>query len=124
MSVVACLAMCISAASVSDGGDLNYDLYYWGCYIYWGLSLWMLWKTSCSYRSLWAACHFVQEWSYQVKNYGGYIALGLLIGYALQLGGIIDSGYWLEWLISYLIIFYQLTLYWDLKNMDLLLRRK
>lgn len=124
LSVVSSLALCVATASISDGGDLNYQIYYLGTYLYWGLTLWLIWTTSVSYRELWAIEAFVPEWSYQFKNYGGYLALGLAGGYCLQLGGVVDLGYWPEWMISYLIVLHQLTLFWDLKNMDLLLRRK
>jgi cbb3-type cytochrome oxidase subunit 3 len=38
--------------------------------------------------------------------------------------GLLNFGYLHEWTISFFIIFYVATLYWDLRNVDILLRRK
>lgn len=84
----------------------------------------MIYKASGIYSDLWALNHFVPNWSYKVKSYSGIIAVVLVVTYALQLIELLNFGYLHEWIISFFIIFYVLTLYWDLKNVDILLRRK
>ena len=39
MTIVATILQCFSTAAVSDGGDLNFPLYYWGNRLYWFFSL-------------------------------------------------------------------------------------
>ena len=48
----------------------------------------------------------------------------MIVVYSLQYIKMIDLGYYPEWIISLFIVVYVGSLYWDLKNMDLLLRRK
>ena len=123
-SIVAALLLCMSTAAVSDGGDLNYPLYYWGSRLYWFFSLLMIVLAGGVYRDLYHISPFVPEWSYQFKNYGAVAAVVMAVASLLDETGVIDLGYYPEWIISLSIVAYVGTLYWDLKDMDLLLRRK
>lgn len=84
----------------------------------------MIYKASGIFRDLWTVNHFVPGWSYKVKSYSGLVAALLAVAYGLQLLELLNFGYLPEWIISFFIIFYVLTLHWDLKNVDILLRRK
>ena len=123
-SLAGCLLLCFSTAAISDGGDLNHPLYFYGSRFYWLLALIMIYLSGNIYRDLWSYKQFVPEWSYSFKKFAGFIALGLIVVYVLQELSVIDMGFYPEWIISLFIIFFILTLYWDLKNMDILLRRK
>lgn len=124
-AVVSCLLLCLSTASISDGGDLNYDFYFYGSRGYWAITLFLIWKSSNIFISLWSIKPgFIPEWSFHVKSYSGIVSILLVVCFGLHYFSIIDFGYLLEWFISFFILFYVLTLYWDLKNMDILLRRK
>jgi hypothetical protein len=124
LSVISCLLLCFSTASISDGGDLNYELYYFGSRAYWVLSLFIIYRTANVYRELWEISAFVPSWSFEFKNYGGYLALILIFAHSLQYLQVINLGNYLDWGISLFIVTFIGTLYWDLANMDLLLRRK
>ena len=124
MSVVGCLSLCISTAAVSDGGDLNYDLYYIGSRLYWLFALIMIAQSSFICTELWQFNHFIADWSVKVKSVTGYVSYVFIVVYVLQYFGVLKLGNYPEWIISYFIVFYVFTLYWDLKNMDILLRRK
>ena len=60
----------------------------------------------------------------KVKSITGYASYIFIVVYVLQYVGVLNFGNYPEWIISYFIVFYVFTLYWDLKNMDILLRRK
>lgn len=124
MIIAATLLQCFSTAAISDGGDLNYPLYYWGNRLYWALSLIMIYLASTVYRDLYHRNQFISSWNYEFKNYGGFAAIAMIIVYSLQYLKVIDFGNYPEWIISLFIVFYVGTLYFDLKDMDLLLRRK
>jgi len=93
-SIVAALLLCLSTASISDGGDLNYPLYYWGSRLYWLLSLIMIVLAAGVYRDLYYISPFVPEWSYQFKNYGALAAIAMAIASVLDEAGIVDLGYY------------------------------
>lgn len=124
LSVIACISLCISTASISDGGDLNHEFYFYGSRIYWVLALYIMFRSSAIYSDLWSINHFIPQWSYKIKAHSGWISILLISTYAMQFMGLLNFGYLHEWIISFFIIFYVSTLYWDLKNVDILLRRK
>ena len=84
----------------------------------------MMFRVAGVYRDLYHIKPFIPAWSYQFKNYGGLAAMGMMVVYALQEFSVINLGYYPEWIISLFIVAYVGTLYWDLKDMDILLRRK
>lgn len=92
--MVACLLLCWSTASISDGGDLNHEFYFYGSRGYWVLALLMIYKASGIYTDLWSYKHFVPEWSYKFKSYSGLIAIAFVVLYGLQLVELINLGYW------------------------------
>ena len=125
-SIIACILLCISTASISDGGDLNMDLYFYGSRGYWLLALFLIWKSGNVFADLWAirTKDFVPYWSFKVKSYSRVVVIALLVAHILHYTKVVDFGYLLEWFVSFFIFFFVFTLYWDLKNMDLLLKRK
>ena len=50
MTIAATILQCFSTAAVSDGGDLNYPLYYWGNRLYWFLTFLVIVKVAGVYR--------------------------------------------------------------------------
>ena len=66
----------------------------------------------------------MEEWNFKIKSYAGYISVVLAVAYGMQLLNMLALGHLVEWLISYFIVFYMLTLYWDFKKIDILLARK
>ena len=83
-SILGAVSMCLSTAAVSDGGDLNYEVYYVGSRLYWLMSLVMIFRSGQVYRELWAVQPFVAEWSYQFKNYGAYAGIVIAVVSLLQ----------------------------------------
>jgi hypothetical protein len=63
-SILAAISLCLSTASISDGGDLNYDLYYWGSRVYWLFSLVIIVLAGGVYRDLYFMSAIVPKWSY------------------------------------------------------------
>lgn len=88
------------------------------------LALYIIFRSAFVYSDLWSLNHFVPNWSYKIKAHSGWISALLLGTYAMQFMGLLNFGYLHEWVISFFIILYVTTLYWDLQNVDILLRRK
>lgn len=122
--MLGCVLLCWSTASISDGGDLNHEFYFIGSRGYWFFALLMIFRASQIYNDLWTYSHFVPGWSFKLKSYSGSVAVGYVVLYGAHLIELVDFGYLPEWFISFFIIFYVLSLYWDLQNIDILLRRK
>lgn len=80
LSIISCLALCVSTATISDGGDFNWTVHTIGATSFFILALYMVMVASKIYRELWVIKPFVSYWSYQMKKYtnffiGGFIAL-------------------------------------------------
>lgn len=116
--------LCISTATISDGGDMNWTLHTIGATGFFLIALYMVIVASKIYRELYVIKPFVPEWSYLIKKYTNFfIAFFLLIQLLMALQ-IIDWGSFVEWAAAFFIMAYFLTLYWDFKDMDIMLIRK
>ena len=66
---------------------------------------------------------FVGEWSYQVKKYNNWIIGFFLSVQVLMMAKVIDWGSFVEWGLAFYIMLYFLTLYWDFKDIDIMMIR-
>lgn len=86
------------------------------------LALLLVTRSSKIYRKLWSAKkHFCPEFSYQIKKYSNFI-LGSIL--ALQVGDMLklfDIGSFVEWYATFYLMAFFLTLYWDLKGMEIVM---
>ncbi len=124
LAVFSCLLLCVSTATISDGGDMNWTLHTIGATGFFLISLYMVRISAKIYRELWSIKHFVPENSYLLKKYTD-VVLGSFIGLeALQGLKVIDWGSFVEWAAAFYLMFFFLTLYWDFKDFNLMLRRK
>ena len=114
----------MSTSTISDGGDMNWTAHTIGATGFFILALLLITKASKVYRKLWPVKNnFCPSWSYQIKKYSNFI-LGSVI--ALQLGDMLklyDIGSFVEWYATFYLLVFFLTLFWDLKGMDLILFR-
>jgi hypothetical protein len=122
LSILSCIFLCISTATISDGGDMNWTAHTIGATGFFIFAILLVTKASKIYRKLWPAKrHFCPEWSYQIKKYSNFILasiLGLQLGDALKL---FDIGSFVEWYATFYLLAFFLTLYWDLKGMEIIL---
>lgn len=86
------------------------------------LAILLVIRASKIYRLLWNQKHgFCPTWSYQIKKYSNFILasiLGLLLADTLKL---IDIGSFVEWYATFYLFAFILTLFWDLKHMEIVL---
>lgn len=81
-------------------------------------------KASKLYRKLWSARkHFCAEWSYQIKKYSNFITGSILLLMASDGLKLIDIGSFVEWYATFYLLVFFLTLFWDLKGMEIVLFR-
>jgi len=122
LSILSCIFLCISTATISDGGDMNWTAHTIGATGFFIFAILLVTKASKIYRKLWPVKHhFCPEWSYQIKKYSNFILasiLGLQLGDALKL---FDIGSFVEWYATFYLLAFFLTLYWDLKGMEIIL---
>jgi c-di-AMP phosphodiesterase-like protein len=124
LSIVSCIALCVSTATISDGGDMNWTVHTIGATSFFIFALYMVLVASKIYRELYAQKHFISSWSYQIKKYsneivGFFLLIELLMGLKLM-----DWGSFVEWAAAFYIMIFFLTLYWDFKDMDIMMIRK
>lgn len=55
LSIISCLFLCISTATISDGGDMNWTLHTVGATGFFIVALLLVLKASKLYRKLWSA---------------------------------------------------------------------
>lgn len=124
LSITSCIALCVSTATISDGGDMNWTLHTVGATSFFILALYMVLVASKIYRELYAIKPFISEWSYQIKKYSVAI-VGFFIGVQLLMAvKVIDWGSFVEWAAAFYIMFFFLSLYWDFKDLDIMMIRK
>jgi len=84
LSILSCVLLCLSTATISDGGDMNWTLHTIGATGFFIVSILILTKSSKIYRKLWKGKrNFCPKLSYQIKKYSNFI-LGSIL--ALQVG--------------------------------------
>lgn len=124
LSIISCLFLCISTATISDGGDMNWTLHTVGATGFFIVALLLVLKASKLYRKLWSAKkNFCPQWSYQIKKYSNFILASVLL---LQAGDglkLIDIGSFVEWYATFYLLVFFFTLYFDLKGMEIILFR-
>lgn len=124
LSIISCLFLCISTATISDGGDMNWTLHTIGATGFFIVALLLVLKASKLYRKLWSTKkNFCPEWSYQIKKYSNFILASVLL---LQAGDglkLIDIGSFVEWYATFYLLVFFFTLYFDLKGMEIILFR-
>jgi len=69
ISLFACIALCVSTATISDGGDMNWTVHTVGATSFFILSVYMALVASKIYRELYSKQKFIGEISYQIKRY-------------------------------------------------------
>lgn len=123
LSVIATLMLCVSTATISDGGDMNWTLHTVGATSFFIIALYLIIIASKVYRDIWPHKHFCPYWSYQIKKYTNFVIIFILF---IQIGSGLkwfDVGSFDEWFAAFFVMFYFLTLYWDFKNMDIVFAR-
>lgn len=103
---------------------MNWTLHTIGATSFFLIALYMIKVASAIYRELWMIKHFIPWWSYQIKKYTDFFLGFFILLEILQALQVIDWGSFVEWGAAFFLMFYFLTLYWDFKNMDIMLVRK
>ena len=124
LSIVSCIALCVSTATISDGGDMNWTVHTVGATSFFIFALYMVLVASKIYRELYFQKPFISYWSYQVKKYCNEVIAFFLLIQLLMVVKVIDWGSFVEWAAAFYIMFFFLTLYWDFKDMDIMMIRK
>lgn len=124
LSIVSCLALCVSTATISDGKDMNWTVHTIGATSFFIISLYMVVIASKIYRELYPIKPFISYWSYQLKKYTNLIVGIFLLIEILMAFKVMDWGSIVEWGLAFFIMFYFLSLFWDFKNMDIMLIRR
>jgi len=88
------------------------------------IALYMVIVASKIYRELYVIKPFISYWSYQIKKYTNVFIVAFISIQLLMMVKIIDWGSIVEWAAAFFIMGYFLTLYWDFKDMDIMLIRK
>ncbi len=124
LSILSCLFLCLSTATISDGGDMNWTAHTIGATGFFIMALLLVIKASKIYRQLWNVQRNFCPWgSYQIKKYSNFILASILV---LQVGDmlkLIQIGSFVEWYATFYLLAFFLTLYWDLKHMEIILFR-
>jgi hypothetical protein len=124
LSIASCIALCVSTATISDGGDMNWTVHTIGATSFFILALYMVIVASKIYRELYAVKHFISYWSYQIKRFANLIVGFFLTVQLLMMAKVMDWGNIVEWGAAFYIMFFFLTLYWDFKDLDIMMIRK
>lgn len=59
LSIISCIALCVSTATISDGNDMNWTVHTIGATSFFLIALYMIVVASKIYRDLWSIKHFV-----------------------------------------------------------------
>jgi hypothetical protein len=76
------------------------------------------------YRELYSQKHFISGSSYQVKRFSVPIVGFFIVVQLLMMVKVIDWGNFVEWAAAFYIMFFFLSLYWDFKDLDIMMIRK
>jgi len=80
IAILACCLLCLSTATISDGGDMNWTAHTIGATGFFIFALLLVLKASKLYRKLWSAKkNFCPAWSYQTKKYSNFITGSILL---------------------------------------------
>lgn len=118
------MALATSTASMSDGGDMNWTLHVIGATSFFIITLYMIMVASKVYRKLWHINHFCSYWSYQIKKYTNFFIIAFIAMQLMEQFKMIEIYALVEWLATFFIMAYFFTLYFDLKDMNIVLMRK
>lgn len=122
LSIACCLFLCLSTSTISDGKDMDWTAHTIGATSFFILAMYMCVIASRVYRDLYFKDRTLcAEWSFLVKKYTNWTIVGLLLLTALDSWKVINIGSLVEWLATFYLILYFLTLYWDFKDMDVML---
>jgi hypothetical protein len=124
ISFASALALCVSTATISDGGDLDWTSHTIGATSFFILAMYMCITASKVYRKLYVVKPFCSFWSYQIKKYTNFFVIGFIVLTILDAIKLIDIGSFVEWAATFFLLFYFLSLYFDFKNFDIMLIRK
>jgi hypothetical protein len=103
---------------------MNWTLHTVGATSFFILAIYMVLVASKIYRELYSLKKFIPEWSYQIKRFSVEI-VGFFLGVQLlMLVKVIDWGSFVEWAAAFYIMTFFLTLYWDFKDLDMMMIRK
>lgn len=100
---------------------MNWTLHTVGATSFFIIAVWMVLRASKIYRNLWQHKHFCPEWSYQIKKYSNFI-VAFILG-SLLYSAFVDIGSFVEWFATFYIIVFFFTLYWDFKDIDIVMER-
>lgn len=124
LSTIACFALCVSTATISDGGDMNWTAHTIGASSFFVITLFQISRASKIYRNLWPSKRgFCPNWSYQIKKYSNFILLSIVVLQLLDMLKLIDIGSFVEWYAAFYTMAFVLTLYWDFEGMEIALTR-
>lgn len=124
LSIVSSLALCVSTATISDGGDMNFTLHTIGATSFFIITLYLIIVASQIYRELYFVKPFISSSSYQIKKYTNLIIGVFIVIQVLMALNVMDWGSIVEWGLTFFIMFYCLSLYWDFKDIDIMMIRK
>ena len=124
LSTIACIALCVSTATISDGGDMNWTVHTIGATGFFLIVLYLIMKASKVYRKLWPHKRgFCPTWSYNIKKYSNFIILSIVVLELQDLLQVVDIGSFTEWYVAFYVMFFALTLYWDMADMEIVFSR-
>ena len=122
ISTVACLLFALSTATISDNHkDMNWTLHTIGASGFFVVTLYLMLVASKVYRNLWKVKPFCSYSSYWVKKYCNFLLLGLITVALLDALKIVETDALGEWLATFFVMGYVLTLYWDFTDVNILL---
>ena len=84
--------LCISTATISDGGDMNWTLHTIGATSFFVISIYLIIVASKIYRELYVIQPFISSWSYPLKKYVNEVVIVLLGIQVLMWTNVIDWG--------------------------------
>lgn len=130
LSVACCLLLCLSTSTISDGkdakgdSDMNWTFHTVGATGFFILAMYMLIVASKIYRELYVIKPFCNFYSYQVKKYTNWVVLFFILTEILNDNKIINVGSLTEWNATFYLIIYFFSLYYDFKDLDIMMIRK
>ena len=124
ISIFACLMLCVSTATISDGGDMNWTLHTIGATSFFIFTLYIIVVAAKIYRELYTIKAFIPAWSYQVKRFTNEVVLFFIAVMLLSSAEVIDVGSLVEWGLAFFIMGFFLSMAADFKDVSIMLIRK
>ena len=118
------MLLCISTSTISDGKDMNWTLHTIGATGFFLIAIYMCSVASSVYRKLYLKKQFCNFYSYQLKKYINFFLIICIVIYIADALKLIHIGSLLEWTLTFYIMAFFFSLYFDFDQIDIMLHRK